>query len=108
MQRSAKKFLRRYWEGFVVYEEFPVFGTKMRLDFFNGTRKIAIEVNGDQHREFTPYFHNDSRSQYWKQLKRDVRKLEWCELNGIRLIEIYLEDFPLSVEFFTRMGVALV
>lgn len=108
MQASVKKFLKRYWEGYKVYEEFPVFGTQMHLDFFNATRMVAVEVNGDQHREFTPYFHNDSRVKYWEQMKRDRRKAEWCELNNIKLVEIYEEDFPLTREFFKKQGVDLV
>jgi len=108
MQSSVKKFLRTYWEGDIVYEEFPVFGTKMRLDLFNATRKVAIEVNGDQHRKFSPFFHNDSRAKYFYQIKRDQRKYEWCELNGIALVEIYTDDFPLTRQFFARVGAILV
>lgn len=108
MQRATKEFLRAYWEGYVCYEEFPVFGTKMRLDIFNATRMIAIEVNGDQHREFTPFFHNNNSLNYFRQIKRDDAKERWCELNKIKLIQIYKEDFPLTQEFFARMGVSLV
>ncbi len=108
MQKSVKDFLRPYWEGFVCYEEFPVFGTKMRLDLFNATRMIAIEVNGDQHREFTPFFHNNSNVNYFRQIKRDDAKERWCEINGIKLVQIYKEDIPLKREFFTRMGIPLV
>jgi hypothetical protein len=108
MQQQVKEFLRKYWEGFIVYEEFPVLGTKMRIDFFNATRKIAIEVNGDQHREFSPHFHNGSHVQYFSQMRRDQKKYEWCEINGIKLVEIYKEDLPLTQQFFARMEVSLV
>lgn len=108
MQAEVKKFLRKYWEGFIVYEEFPVIGTRMRLDFFNATRRIAVEVNGDQHREFTPHFHSGKRVNYFFQLRRDSKKEDWCEINGITLVSIYSEDLPLTVQFFSRIGVGLV
>ena len=38
-QKSVKDALREIWGGHVVYEEFPIVGTKMTLDFVNLTRK---------------------------------------------------------------------
>lgn len=107
MQMSVKTYLRTFWEGDIVYEEFPVFGTKMRLDFFNASRLVAIEVNGDQHRKFTPYFHDNSLARYHFQIKRDYKKFEWCEVNAITLVEIYTEDFPLNKQLFMKQGVLL-
>ena len=101
LQRKTKQFLKDYWQNHVVYEEFPVFGSRMRVDFLNATKKIAVEVHGPQHSEFNKFFHNDSRLNYLKSIKRDVKKEEWLALNRYTFVEIYHDEVEdLSVEFF--------
>jgi len=101
LQRKTKQFLKDYWQNHVVYEEFPVFGSRMRVDFLNATKKIAVEVHGPQHSEFNKFFHNDSRLNYLKSIKRDVKKEEWLALNKYTFVEIYHDEVDdLSVEFF--------
>lgn len=103
-QYDVKQFLRRYWENHIVCEEFPCFGTAgggsktLKIDIINFTRRVAVEVNGDQHREFNEFFHGD-RHGFLNQIERDSRKYEWCQLNEIELVDIYKED-ELSENFF--------
>ena len=54
-------------------------------------KKIAIEVQGSQHTKYVEFFHGN-RFQYLQQLKRDEKKLKFCEANDIALIEIYPKD----------------
>jgi hypothetical protein len=56
IQFEVKRFLKRYWQSCVVYEEFPVYGSRMKVDILNATKKIAIEVNGAQHSNFNKFF----------------------------------------------------
>ena len=35
LQFKAKQFFKSIWEKQIVYEEFPVFGSKMKVDFLN-------------------------------------------------------------------------
>ena len=91
IQYDTKSFLKNYWSNNVVFEEFPVAGTRLTLDFYNATKKIAIEVQGQQHRKFVPFFHGN-RMNYIDQLRRDKQKLEFCNINEIDLIEIYESD----------------
>jgi hypothetical protein len=91
-QFEVKQFLKKYWITSVCYEEFPVYGTLMRIDLFNANKKIAVEVNGKQHGEFNPFFHNNSRLNYLNSLKRDHNKWKWLELNNIQLLEIEEEE----------------
>ena len=106
IQKATKDFLRNYWESQVVFEEFPVAGTKMSLDFYNANKKIAIEVQGQQHTKYTPFFHGNNKYNYINQLRRDQNKLEFCEINDIHLVEIYnLKE--LTVSFFKKHGVLL-
>lgn len=57
------------------------------LDFYIPQSKIAIEVHGSQHYEFSLQFHKDIRDLNRQQAK-DRRKKTWCEINQINLIEL--------------------
>lgn len=92
IQFLVKQELKEHWESHVVFEEFPVAGSKMTLDFYNATKKIAIEVQGKQHTRYTPFFHGKNKINYISQLRRDHQKREFCEKNNIRLVEIYYDD----------------
>jgi hypothetical protein len=105
LQRSVKIFLKDYWSNYIIFEEFPVAGTKMTFDFYNANKKIAIEVQGQQHLKFTPFFHT-RRSNFASQIRRDEQKLEFCNINNIKLVEIYPSD-TLSLPFFQEQGVFL-
>tara|TARA_R100000008_G_C3571535_1_gene162465 strand:+ start:72 stop:479 length:408 start_codon:yes stop_codon:yes gene_type:complete len=104
-QFAAKQFLKKYWENYVVFEEFPIVGTRMTLDFYNATKKIAVEVQGRQHTKYVPFFHQ-RRGEFVKQLRRDQQKLDFCKLNAIKLVEIYPED-DLTKTLFESQGVYL-
>jgi hypothetical protein len=101
LQFNVKQFLRGYWKNHIVYEEFPVYGTRLKVDIVNMTKKIAIEVQGAQHETFNKFFHNNSRSTYLASIKRDAKKAEWLALNNFVIMYIYEKDVPkLSLDFF--------
>lgn len=100
IQFAAKQLLKRIWSGDIVYEEFPVFGSRMKVDFFNATKFIAVEVNGAQHDKFNPFFHNNSRMNYLSSIKRDSEKAKWLEMNNITLIEVIKEDIDDPQKFY--------
>jgi|TARA_B100000427_G_C15390721_1_gene543192 very-short-patch-repair endonuclease len=91
-QFAVKQFIKSKWKNQVVFEELPVAGTKMSLDFYNATKKIAIEVQGAQHTKYVPHFHNNQKINFLHQLRRDKQKREFCEINNIKLIEIHDKD----------------
>ena len=105
-QKSVKDFLKPYWNRHVVFEEFPVAGTRMTLDFYNANKKIAVEVQGAQHTKHVPFFHGKYKNNYLMQLKRDNLKYDFCELNDIKLVEIYETD-KLSKRFFKKLDILL-
>lgn len=78
-------------------EEFPLPGTKPKLyaDFFIPSRKIIIECQGDQHYEYTPFFHKN-KYQFYKSQANDRIKREWCEENEIELIEVTENDINIT------------
>ena len=92
LQKRAKDFLKTHWKAHVVYEEFPVYGSRMKVDILNATIKVAVEVNGPQHSSFNKFFHGNSRAKYLMSIKRDWEKAEWLEKNGYKLIELEESD----------------
>lgn len=59
----------------------------LELDCFDPELKIAVEANGRQHYEFTPYFHKNKEA-FQNQLYRDELKRRMCKDNGITLVEV--------------------
>jgi len=108
LQFKVKQFLKPYWRGLIVYEEFPVYGSKLKVDILNATLRIAVEVNGPQHDEFH-YFHGGSPNAYLQSIGRDYQKSEWLETNGFVFVEINWDEVELlSSKFFKdKFGVTL-
>ncbi len=101
LQFAVKQFLKPYWRNQICYEEFPVYGSLLKVDIINATLKISIEVNGQQHGEFNKHFHNNSPANYLSSIKRDFKKLEFLEKNGFKVVEINYDEINLlSREFF--------
>lgn len=67
--------------------ENPVTGNNLELDLYNKDLKLAIEVQGDQHYKFTPFFQKNKEA-FLNQRYRDEIKKIYCKQNGITLIEI--------------------
>jgi len=91
-QTSVKKFLKTVWRHDLVYEEFPMAGSKLRFDFYNQTLGVVVEANGPQHSQFHPFFHKKNRLMYLDQIKRDKTKKNFCEINSISMVECEYED----------------
>ncbi len=105
IQFTAKQFLKEYWSEHVVFEEFPVAGTRLSFDFYNANKKVAVEVQGAQHTQYVPFFHG-RKSQFVRQLRRDQQKIDFCKLNGIKLVEIFHDD-KINKKIFEENGVIL-
>ena len=88
IQKTVKNVLYDNWFADVVFEEFPVAGTRLTFDFFNATRNIAVEVDGNQHYKYNKFFHSNSRQNFLSQLQRDEKKEYFCEINNIVLLRI--------------------
>jgi hypothetical protein len=59
----------------------------LELDCYNKELKLAVEYNGKQHYEYTPFFHKNKES-FYNQKYRDAIKRQKCKENGIKLIEV--------------------
>ena len=109
IQFKTKQFLKPFWKNQIVYEEFPVYGTRMKVDILNATKKIAIEVQGAQHTSFNKFFHGNSRLKYLQSIKRDYQKHQWLEKNKYFLVEIEEKEIDLlsSAFFLEKFKIAL-
>ena len=110
LQFKFKKFFYPFWKNHIVYEEFPVYGSMLKVDFLNATKKIAVEIQGDQHESFNKFFHNNSRLKYLQSIKRDVKKGKWIEDNGFKLLELYEYDLKnLSPQYIEeKCGILII
>ena len=64
-QKAVKDFLKDYWYHHVTFEEFPVVGTRLSLDFYNANKRVAVEVQGAQHTKYNKFFHGGHINNYF-------------------------------------------
>lgn len=83
---EARKLLAQLFPADKRLEEIYLPGSGgLYVDFFLPNRAIMVEVHGEQHYKFNSFFHK-TRLDFFKQLERDGKKEEWCELNNFTLI----------------------
>ena len=70
----------------------PDTGFVMPYDFELPEYKIIIEVQGEQHRQFTEWFHVDEAG-FEYQKHKDIYKKHFAESKGYQVIEIWYSDF---------------
>lgn len=107
-QFKVKQFLKPYWKDHIVCEEFPIpakCGDRGKsVDLINFTTNQIVEISGQQHYSYNEFFHKNNELKYVEQLKRDVFKEKWAELNNFDFFEIYETD-NIDKKFFKEMGI---
>ena len=63
--------------------------------------KLSGMANVVVNLRFVKHFHK-TRANFVRQIRRDNKKIEFCEMNDIKLIEIYPDD-ELSEDFFANL-----
>lgn len=87
IQQNAGKILVSKYSLYTILEEWPIPGSKLTIDFFIPQLRIAVEVDGSQHKKFNKFFHGTIEN-FRKQKERDARKKSWCEMNNIDLYSV--------------------
>ena len=94
----ARKLIKEMFNGYTILEEVKLPGSRdaskksaLFLDFLIPGVTIGVEVHGQQHYEYSQFFHK-TKAGYYQSLKRDQTKQEWCKLNGINLIVLKYSD----------------
>ena len=89
IQHEVGQKLQEMFPHETILEEFPIPGSRMTLDYFMPRLMIAVEVDGEAHDHYIPFFHGQmSDKKFTKQVKNDMSKNKWCEINGIKLVRI--------------------
>ena len=104
LQKKVKDLLYKHWKADVVFEEFPVLGSRMTIDFYNANKNVAIEVDGMQHYKYNKFFHSNSKHKFLEQLKRDEQKEMFCESNSIEFIRI-METAKIDEELLKKLKI---
>ena len=90
----ARKLLKTIFHSYRILEEVKLPGSTPRhrkgvlyLDFYVPQIMLAVEVHGQQHYEYTPFFHKNM-ADFALAKAKDEDKIEWCRMNKIDLIEL--------------------
>lgn len=90
----ARKLLKELFPCDYISEELSIPGTKTRdnhtlyADFYIDSRKLMIEVQGEQHSKFSSFLHKNDKRNFFKGQMRDSTKKNWCLINNIRYVEL--------------------
>ena len=94
----ARKLLKTIFHSYRILEEVKLPGSTeshrkgvLYLDFYIPQIMMAIEVHGQQHYDYTPFFHKNKADFALAQVKDDD-KIRWCELNKIDIIVLRYSD----------------
>lgn len=90
LHTSAREIIVKNYPTLQILEEVPVpikKNDQYYFDFYLPMIKTVIEIHGEQHYKFVPFYHTNMLG-FMKSQKRDREKIEWCELNNIKYIEL--------------------
>jgi hypothetical protein len=84
----ARNILKELYPVDRILEEVYLPGsTGLYADFWLPLRNKIIEVHGEQHYKFIPFFHGTMLN-FLSSKANDNKKRQWCELNGIVEVEL--------------------
>lgn len=87
IQYACGQLIRKRFPLDMILEDVYVPVERIYLDFYLPNRKLAFEVQGQQHGKYIPFFHN-SQQDFRESIQRDERKAKWCEINKIELVTV--------------------
>lgn len=88
--KRARKLLSSVFPGTRITEEIRIeieSGKFLYLDFYIPALNMAIEVHGGQHYSYNS-FHFKNRMDWLRAVANDKKKIEWCKLNSINIVEL--------------------
>jgi hypothetical protein len=101
----VRDLIKDIFSGYNIYEEVKLPGSVdpskksvLYLDFFIPNVNIAIEIHGEQHFKYIPFFHK-TKAGFLQHKARDQKKAQWCEINNITLIELRWDE---SIDFWRQ------
>jgi len=91
---KARQLIKYTFPTMQILEEVGIplrYGTTLFLDFYVPLLKLCIEVNGEQHYKFIPFFHG-TQLNFMKHKRRDREKRDWCDINDIKIIDLPYDE----------------
>lgn len=99
----ARDLIKNIYPTMQLLEEVTVHTRKndiSYLDFYLPLIKKCIEVHGEQHYKYIPFYHSSTLT-FLKSQKKDREKKEWCELNNIKFVELPFDKQDLWKELIS-------
>lgn len=90
IQFACGQILKEKYQYSPIIEELYIPSEKFYFDFVLPHEKIIVEVQGRQHNEKVGFF--QTQAEFMAQKARDVRKREWCRINGFVLHAVGSEE----------------
>ena len=93
LHKLAIEKIKNNWPSVKIYNEITLIGCKgingkvLCADIFLPSLKMIVEVNGEQHYNFSKFFHK-TLAKFNEYKRNDSIKKEWCEINDIVYIEL--------------------
>ena len=87
LHARARNILHQLYPTMAILEEVTIPGSKLKIDLYVPTLQLAVEVQGQQHSEFTKHFHGNQWG-FSRAKNNDKQKRSWCDTHGIKLIEL--------------------
>jgi hypothetical protein len=100
-QAALTAIMQKLLPGEKIVNEFHI-GERLKLDVFCPKYNLAAEYHGRQHFYYTQRFF-DSKYEFEEAQKRDERKMELCQQNGIALIVFRYNDLLTEQSVYDRM-----
>lgn len=88
---KTREIIKKTYPTDILLEEVPIPGENLYADFYLPLRKKMIEVHGEQHYKYIPFFHSNPKG-FMESKERDGRKQDWCAINGIQLIVLKFNE----------------
>lgn len=104
LHASVYAFCKQRFPLYTIIQEMPIYGdnrglkSHLFIDIFVKELGIAIECNGEQHYNPSPFFFGGSYG-FKKAQENDKLKKEWCKENGYKLV-IFRFDEKLDYDKF--------
>ena len=88
-QKAVKDFLYPYWKRYIVTEETPIPGSRLRMDLicWSLNPHIVIEVSPESSHSYNQFFHK-SKVGFGAAVRRDLNKQMWAERNGFLYVSL--------------------
>ncbi len=91
---EARVLLQSAFPAHITLEEVPIpiqTGKRLFLDFLVPLKRLAVEIQGQQHTKYVKHFHGN-KAGFYRQKSNDAAKQEWCDLNSIALIKLFWHE----------------